>query len=235
MRRASTSAIAATAIALLLAGPVTPATSAGPEPCTTYEFIGARGSGQDPKETMLESEYRDLADDGMGRELYAVYQGVEEAVLADGQTITPHGLRYPAPGVAGGTDLINGLRAAVSWGKDGAYGDSIAIGSAVLRARIEYRAAQCPDMTFVVTGYSQGAHAGGDGLAALPERLQRRVVAAAWFGDPSFNPYDAADLSSYDDEHHGAMGPGTSGTGCRPRSARRPTATSRTRSATSAR
>ncbi|WP_158609437.1 cutinase family protein [Cellulomonas triticagri] len=191
-------------------GPVAPPATAGElrETCTTYEFIGARGSGQAPTHAPLDpASY--LADEraGMGREVFAVFEGVEQAVLAAGESITGHGLRFPAPGVFDGTDLINGLRAANSWGQSGAYGDSVRIGSAELLRRVESRAAQCPDMTFVVAGYSQGAEAAGTGLAALPRRLQQRVAAAAFFGDPLFNANDAdPGYSSFDRDHHGAMG-----------------------------
>lgn len=96
MKRSVTALLASCLLPLtLLVPPSTPSAAGAPaETCTTFEFIGARGSGQLPQErTESDGSYGERERFGMGGELFEVFEGVRRAVEAAGQTITPHGLR----------------------------------------------------------------------------------------------------------------------------------------------
>ena len=194
----------ACATALVMVAVVVPATTAPASNCYTYEFIAARGSGQAGDYTNNDPATSTL---GMGGELKKTFDEVQQALAGTSVSIHGVGLQYPAVGVFGTTAQdLNGAAAALHI--DAAYQESVKAGSATLKTYMATRHAQCPDMQFVVGGYSQGAHAVGDGVQAMDPDLAVTIAASVYFGDPRFNAKDAAaDLSTFDPAHNGAFGP----------------------------
>lgn len=60
-------------------------------------------------------------------------------------------------------------------------------GVTALRARLAQTSAACPDISFVLIGYSQGADVIGDTLQSGDVPAADRIDAVAMFGDPAFN------------------------------------------------
>ena len=76
-------------------------------------------------------------------------------------------------------------------------------GVQALRDRLARTSAACPDISFVLIGYSQGADVIGDTLQAGNVPAADRIDAVAMFGDPAFN--------SREDFVTGNFRPGTNG------------------------
>ena len=66
----------------------------------------------------------------------------------------------------------------------GPYSDSVAQGHQELVAYMADRAAACPNETFVLGGWSQGAQVVGEGLFDLTPAVRSRIAFIALFGDP---------------------------------------------------
>ncbi|MEV6824939.1 cutinase family protein [Amycolatopsis sp. NPDC051102] len=193
---------AATALPLVsLVGGAT-ATAASP-PCTPYEFIGARGSGEAPQPPS--SDYGDKYH-GMGELLWHVYDKIGKLIGTD--KISAHGVVYPAVAVAkNGFPTGSGVGAALHIKVLGSYTDSVREGQRSLQGYIEarHKADACPDTKFIIGGYSQGAQAAGDALQHMPTADQQLVAAAVFFGDPYFNADSWSSLAS-DSTHYGSLG-----------------------------
>jgi cutinase len=53
-------------------------------------------------------------------------------------------------------------------------------------SRLEHQIKACPDQTFAIVGYSQGAAVMHSAAAKFGPEVLSKVVAAVMFGDPSF-------------------------------------------------
>jgi hypothetical protein len=163
--------------------------------CKPYELIGARGSGQnDPK--LLKETHE------MGPEVYDLFQAIRRSI-GNPDEISGYGVQYPAVSVK---SLTTGGGALLHLGFLGRYTDSVREGQRDTEARIMARHAGCPDTRFVLAGYSQGAQAVGDALQNLNDD-QGLVAAAAFFGDPYFDPESWSARSDFDPSLYGLFGP----------------------------
>ena len=70
----------------------------------------------------------------------------------------------------------------------GRYNASRKVGTDELVSFLDFRAEACPDETYVVGGYSQGADAVGAALPLLGDSARAAIGFVALFGDPQFNP-----------------------------------------------
>ena len=162
-------------------------------PCTSVQFIGVRGSGENPPESSA---------DNLGRLLGPVTTLAAGLAPLD-VTTSAYGLPYPAVNLAPG-DVTGG------------YDQSVAEGDALLKAYIEAAVAQCPAMKLVVLGYSQGAQVLDDVLPQSPlvpdplvtitSDAAEHIAAIVRFGDPLFNPDAPGSYGTFDALAHGIAG-----------------------------
>lgn len=162
--------------------------------CPPYDFVGARGSGQED----LSSER------GMGAEIHDLFLALRGWVGSG--AISSYGVDYPAVGVADGTSLIDGAGALLHVGFLGEYTDSVREGQRDVEEHIRDRHKTCPNTRFILAGYSQGAQAAGDALQRMPSELRSLVIAAAFFGDPYFNPNSWSTRGDFDPSSYGLLG-----------------------------
>lgn len=183
-------AFAPAASAATVAPPAPDATASAKRVCRAYEFIGARGSGQSDT-----ARYK-----GMGPEVFDLQ--VRLRARLGSSALTAYGVDYPAVDVL--DPILNGARAVLHIG--GPYTDSVREGTRDTVDEIKAAHKACPDMRFILAGYSQGANAVGDALQRMGDDLKQLVVAAAFFGDPYFN---AASWSARtaDPSRYGLFGP----------------------------
>lgn len=159
-----------------------PSAARADSPCTDVEIVGLRGSDEEA----LGSEHN------MGSLLGPVADTIVTQ-LSGSVTFSVYGVPYPA------AEAIKGVLT-------GEYFTSKEIGSEMLHDYLYARAGLCPDTKFVVMGYSQGAHAAGDRLAAAGSYLTDRIAALVMFGDPRFNPEASYVWGSFDPRDHGLAG-----------------------------
>ncbi len=186
-------AIALALPAALLLDPEPDHGAAAAKSCPPYDFVGARGSGQ----PNLSSER------GMGPEIHDLFLALRGWV--DSGALSSYGVDYPAVGVTDGTSLINGAGALLHVGFLGEYTDSVREGQRDVEDHIRDRHSICPDTKFILAGYSQGAQATGDALEKM-KGLRDLVVAAAFFGDPYFNPNSWSTRGNPDPSSYGLLG-----------------------------
>ncbi|MCL2516166.1 MAG: cutinase family protein [Microbacteriaceae bacterium] len=168
--------------------------------CPAYEFVGARGSGED--NGIAESKRYTAKNPtyGMGGEVADVYRRVAETAQAAGVQLVPFGVPYPAVGI----DVVSG--ATLSTGSLGVYTKSVELGAHAAAAEIERVARSCASTQVIVAGYSQGAQALVDAVQSLTPGARAHVVAAVFFGNTYFtasNPRD--DYGSYDPDLDGYL------------------------------
>lgn len=179
--------------------------SAAAASCATYEFIGARGSGEDP--TPDYTQGAPGGDFGMGSEIFNVYDQV--AKLVGPANISPYGVHYPAVSFGQGWDVpadLNGLGAFLGIGPLGAYTASVKQGTADVENQINSAHAACPSTMFVLAGYSQGAQAVGDALQRMSSADLALVAGAVLFGDPYFDADSWAARGSFKANRYGVLG-----------------------------
>lgn len=70
----------------------------------------------------------------------------------------------------------------------GGYNKSRSTGTDELVKFLSKRAGDCPNETFILGGYSQGAHVIGAAVPSLPASVVANIGYIALFGDPKFNP-----------------------------------------------
>lgn len=116
---------------------------------------------------------------------------------------------YPAVGLWGSVrQLLNLIGAGLGIGPLGAYHASVVDGEKWLRDNIASEAAACPHTRILLTGYSQGAQVTGDVYQRHVSAANRTHIAGVvLFGDPYFNPRDAAaDRGGYQHNGYGVLG-----------------------------
>lgn len=167
----------------------TPESAAGAKAgaCPDYEYIGARGSGEDngmPAKKRYTAANPTL---GMGGPVSDVYKRVSSTATADGVTMVPYAVPYPAVGidVVGGDALIGGDLSV--------YSKSVELGAHAAAAELERVSRACPRTGVIVAGYSQGAQAMVEAVLSATPSARRSIVAAVFFGNTYFNSADTAD------------------------------------------
>lgn len=184
--RSSTRGLLALLLTALLAGSLltlSPTAARASGACTDVQFIGVRGSGENPP---------DPSEHGMGA-LVGPMADKAAALATDGATVSFYGLPYTA--ASADTGVFNGN-----------YYRSEAQGESMLKSYLDSTVAACPDMKLVVMGYSQGAQVAGNVVAAESASVWTRIAALVMFGDPHFNPQAAYDQGTYDPRDRGLAG-----------------------------
>ncbi len=133
------------------------------EECSAYEFIFARGSGQE----LNDVDYKDFKKN--------IQSQIEDDISFYELGTAKNG--YPAKSV----DFKTALQAYISAGKSYEYGASVERGVTELIARVRNESRRCKDKKFVLTGYSQGAQVVDESIKYLNSD---RIVYVANFGDP---------------------------------------------------
>lgn len=143
--------------------------------CSNVQLVFARGSGQ----ALEASEY--------DRFRAQVIKHIDRSLLAvksyELGTEPYDGFQYPAVDVA---DLSNGnaIGAKLSAGMANDYGESVTQGVNELHAYLSKRIIHCPNIKFILGGYSQGAQVIGQALIDMPEQVRPHIVFTGLFGDP---------------------------------------------------
>ena len=167
--------------------------ASAPVACPDYEFVGARGSGED--NGVAESKRYTQANPthGMGGEVWDVFKRLNETAAENGVVLEPFGVPYPAVGI----DVVSG--ATLSSGSMSVYTKSVELGAHAAAAEIERVARSCDNTRVIVAGYSQGAQAVVDAVQTLTPGARARVSAAVFFGSTYFNASESEhDYGSYD-------------------------------------
>lgn len=144
--------------------------------CPPYEVIGARGSGQNGKTLLGETNY-------MGPEVHDFFAALQQ--LIGKGVVKGYGVRYPAVTIGPLESPANFLGAGLRIGFLGKYTDSVSEGTKDVKGQINARHARCPDTRFILAGYSQGAQAIGKVLENT--HFDPLIAAGVLFGDPYFN------------------------------------------------
>lgn len=175
--------------------------------CPKYEFIGARGSGQSPRDAS--ADYSKDSNLGMGTEIHTLFSALDKAL--PGQ-LSPYGAHYEATSIWPGGfkdlgSLVNGAGALLHIGLLGDYQASVTGGIADVKHEVDTTFGACKGSTkFILAGYSQGAQAVGD---AIQKKLSAdelaQVAAVALFGDPEFNADSASAQADFDPNRYGIL------------------------------
>lgn len=139
--------------------------------CGDYHWIGAAGSGQRDGAGLT-------ANGGMGDVVYQSYLQLQNALAADGQTITAEAVQYPAAPVP----ADGGVRGWMT------FMDSVHDGTDAAADQLEAFSAKCPATKVILAGYSQGAMVIHRNLHDLADDPQ--VVAALLVADGDRLPVD---------------------------------------------
>jgi hypothetical protein len=106
-----------------------------------------------------------------------------------------------------GVDIISGIVGGLIGGVS--YQDSRDEGVSQLTAMLSSHANGCPNQLFVLAGLSQGADVIATTLSSLDlstslgQHIETHIAGVALFGDPRFDPFDNADLGSFNPAHSG--------------------------------
>jgi len=174
------------------------AAAASSSSCPDYEFIGARGSGED---NSIPTKKRYTAANptwGMGGEVADVFKRLDKTASANGVTIAPYGVPYPAVGI----DVVSG-DALVS-GDLSIYSKSVELGAHAAAAELDRVSRACPHTGVIIAGYSQGAQTTVDAVLSATPSARSALVAAVFFGNTYFNASDTG-------EDFGSFAPGLDG------------------------
>jgi hypothetical protein len=174
----------------------------GISPCRPVEIVSLRGSGA-PGPTQIDARVAPWApSSGPVTDLLAKLAGrLGDAAWGNVATMD---LPYPAVPVPLVAKEDRSVGYTWEWATGG-YVDSRDAGKANLRTVLT-RLAACAGSTFVLVGYSQGAHALADLLPSLPSSLRDRIAGVALFGDPRFNPTSRAAFGDFNASRGGLAG-----------------------------
>ncbi|KAL2211636.1 alpha/beta-hydrolase [Sarocladium strictum] len=112
-----------------------------------------------------------------------VARGTSEINFADGGKF---GVVIGDPIVSNVTELLDGVQGyPVQYPADDNFVQNLETGANDIVARITSQSEMCPEQTFALVGYSQGASIVHKAAAYLPENLQWKVKSISTFGDPS--------------------------------------------------
>lgn len=132
--------------------------------CSNYEFIFARGSGQELNGPDFKS-YKSVIEEKLKDQKISFYELGEK------------GGGYPAVAA----DFLVSLGAIVSAGESYRFGDSIDKGADELISRVQSESKRCKNKKFILSGFSQGAIVIDKALNYLNSE---KIFYAANFGDP---------------------------------------------------
>ncbi len=147
------------------------AAGSGRAGCAAGYFLSARGSGQNPTDGKENGYAR-----GMGREGDRVYRDVADRLDLSHSTFQPNPVLYPAVPPSRFRD----------------YPDSVGKAVDDVTRQVASITQTCPSARVALFGFSQGAHAVGNGFADLPAASRDRVLHLLLFADPARNPDDPA-------------------------------------------
>ncbi len=195
MKRVTVAATLATS-ALILS--TAPAHAEDAVNCQQILLVGARGSGQTLAEAREHNRLKERLKAGVSGLAFDDIQlgdvNAAKGVLDDGGyralgSSDWFGAGYLAinikrswPSITNPTGIS--LRIDADKASMGPYYDSQKVGTQELTDWLGARAQRCPDERYVLDGYSQGAHAIGEGLSGLPEDVKQRTDFVALFADP---------------------------------------------------
>jgi hypothetical protein len=149
--------------------------------CPDYEFIGARGSGED-NGVPAKSRYTPADPTlGMGGPVSDLFKRVSRTAAANDVTIAPYAVPYPAVGI----DVV-GSDALVTGGGLGVYSKSVELGAHAAAAELERVSRDCPGTGVVMSGYSQGAQVIVQAALSATPGARSSIVAAVFFGNTFF-------------------------------------------------
>ncbi|WP_081416188.1 cutinase family protein [Gryllotalpicola ginsengisoli] len=175
-----------------------PVSGTAPPDCADFEFIAARGSGED-NSTPAATRYT-TGNLGMGGELHDVYERIEHTASAQGVTVAAYGVPYPAIGV----DVLS--TGALFGDTAAAYLKSAELGAHAAAAEIERVHRECPDTGIIVGGYSQGAEVIVDAVNETTAAARESLRAAVFFGSTYFTASATAhDYGNYDPDLDGYL------------------------------
>lgn len=179
--------------------------------CSPIEAVFARGSGsgnaEDNEAVLFKASLISQTKD-RGEPFTHVYMLGSESY---------GGAQYPHVGIFGKLkDNVNGAGAFISGGERFAYGHSVDAGVTEFTEYITTRMNSCPDSSYIVGGYSQGAQVIGESLAKLTSQQLDKITYVGLFGDPKLylpesNSYEAVSkprcASEYYDDWNGECVP----------------------------
>jgi hypothetical protein len=174
-----------------LADPVAPAATRSGS-CPSIILYFSRGSGQKDTNTTA----------GIGQPGYAVYQALLTAFKGKGVNVGEMANAYPAVSV----NLLKQLTLS--------YRRSVKLGIGSAHRNLADLIALCPRSQIVLGGFSQGAQVTRGALEGLTDPQRDHIAAAVLFGDPLFDPEEAAsgpqrptstDVLAYNGKRHGIL------------------------------
>lgn len=155
--------------------------------CSDIEAVFARGSGNGKPSDSASTKFRS-----------SVTSLLQDKTITYGQydlgTEEYGGAKYPYAEITFST----GLGAALSGGENFKYGKSVDAGVTELQAYLAARVKKCPDASYVLAGYSQGAQVIGDALPDIPKDIRKKVSYVALFADPKLNLPEGNEYTVYD-------------------------------------
>ncbi len=160
-------------LSVILAGILFLPNNAGATSCKDVTLIFARGSG-----ASLNVDENQQWERAFRRQL-----GQTKAAFYELGSQSIDGYQYPAVNVS---DLLNGnaIGAKVTGGAGNDYGKSVMQGVQELVAYIRQTNQACPNMKYILGGYSQGAQVMSQGVQYLAPQNRDRILFLATFGDP---------------------------------------------------
>lgn len=147
--------------------------------CPDVVILGARGSGQEPQGNT--GSYLKFWHKGMGPEVFALAEKLQQLGKADGLEVELRAVAYPA---------IDKGRVGENWANfyKQTIVDSMNYGAGSLKGTIAGYGERCQKRSpkFVLAGYSQGAGVVRLTLDSLPNEDRPKVIAAVNIADPYF-------------------------------------------------
>lgn len=145
------------------------------EVCSDVQIVFARGSGQGPGEGEYQRFIEKISE--------TINQSIVTVRSYELGTESYGSFKYPAVSVA---DVSNGnaVGAKLSAGMANDYGESVKQGVNELHLYMLKRVTKCPNIKFILGGYSQGAQVMGQAMIDMPERVRPNIVFTGLFGDP---------------------------------------------------
>lgn len=180
--------------------------------CNDLSLIFLRGSGQNREGQYLNDPFRSDTFGDLEKESYAFFNWHKQHLDNKYPHITYNAISvhdfpgkysdkgYQAVGVGPFESPDNLANAEFSW-IPGDYRDSVKNGIEETVGYIKDQIEQCPDQSYIVGGYSQGAQIVGDSLFQLTESERNKILGVGLFGDPKFIASTGDNILSPIDHH----------------------------------
>jgi len=148
--------------------------------CKKVIFVGVRGSGEPFTSDNL----------GMGNTIKEVFTEAAGAV----PVLQSYGLPYDAiPVFPIESFLLN-------------WPDSVHTGELLLRAYLAQQIQECPEVSFLLAGYSQGATVVANVVQSVDSMIAGHIVGVGLLGEAQFNPASIADQGNFNKHLGGVLG-----------------------------